>query len=128
MWFKDWRIRTLFSTLEDMPLPLKVVTLVHLQVILMATLCKSGALKPSLTYTQAPFLSTLLTFYLVVNSREKLSEVASIDMNMNTFLFEPKKQIYELCLRDHILSLPTLLLFTQMPLELFCLRKTPDFP
>ena len=68
---------------------------------------------------------SLLTVYLVVNLGGKLSEVASIDMNTNTFLFEPKKKIFKLCSRGHILSLPTLVLFTQMLLELFSLRKTP---
>ena len=117
----------MFSMLEELSPPLKVVTIVRLQVILIVTLCNSGTLNPSLTSPQAPFPSTLLTVYLVVNSGGKLSEVASIDMNTNTFLFEPKKQISELCSSGHILSLPILLLFTQMSLALFSLRKTPDF-
>ena len=97
---------------------MKVVTIVRLQGILIATLCNSGTLKSSLTYPQAPFPSTLLTVYLVVNSGGKLLEVASINMTTNTFLFVPKKQISQLCSRGHILSLPTLLLLTQMPLKL----------
>ena len=88
---------------------MKVMTIVHLQVILMATLYNSGTLNPSLTSPQAPFPSTLFIVYLVVNSGGKLSEVASVDMNTNTILFKPAKQISELCFRGHILSLPTLL-------------------
>ena len=84
--------------------PLKVVAVVRLQVILMETLSKSGTLKPSLTSPHAPFPSTLLTVYLVVNLGGGLSEVASIEMNTNTFLFKPKKQISELCLRAIYIS------------------------
>ena len=59
---------------------MKVVTIVRFQVILIATLLKSGILKPSLTSLQAPFPSTLLTVFLVGNSGGKLSEVASNNM------------------------------------------------
>ena len=50
--------------LEELLPPLKVVTIVRLQVILIATLCKSGTLKPILTSPQAPFPSILLTVFL----------------------------------------------------------------
>ena len=96
-------------------------------IFLMVTLCKSQTLKPSLTSHLTPIPSTLLTMYLVVNSGGRLSQVASIDMNTNNFLFKPKKQISDVCSRGHILSLPNLLLFTQKQLELFSLRKTPVF-
>ena len=77
--------------------------------ILIAKLCKSGTIKHSLISQQALVSSTFLTVCLVVNFGGKLSEVASIEMNTNTFLFKPAKQISELYLRGHILSLPTLL-------------------
>ena len=64
-----------------MSLPLKVVKIMHFQMILMATLCKSGTLKLSLTSPQGPFTSTLLTMYLVLNLGGKLSDMAYIDMN-----------------------------------------------
>ena len=50
--------------------------------------------------------------------------VSSIDMNTNTFSFKPKKQVSEMRSRGQLLSLPTLLLCNQMPLELLSLRKT----
>ena len=62
-----------------------------MQMILIATLCKAGTLKPSVTSPKAVFSSTLLTVYLVVNLGRKLLEVASIDMNTKTFLFKPAK-------------------------------------
>ena len=67
-----------------------------------------------------PFSSILLTVYLVVNWGGKLSEVASIYMNRNTFLFKHAKEISELCLRGHILSLPTLL--CRLELEGVCIH------
>ena len=54
---------------------MKVVMVVRLQIIFIATLCESGTLNPSLISPQAPFPSTSLTVYLVVSSGGKQSEV-----------------------------------------------------
>ena len=75
-WFTDCRIRT-WLRMEEAP----VVPVVLLQMTLMATLCRSGTLNPSLTSPQAPLPSTLLTVYLHTNSGGKVSLSYSVDMN-----------------------------------------------
>ena len=60
---------------EELLPALKVVMVVRLQIIFIATLCESGTLNPSLISPQAPFPSTSLTVYLVVSSGGKQSEV-----------------------------------------------------
>ena len=123
--FTELRIPTKFSKLEELSPTLKVVTIVRLQMILMVTLCKSGTMKSSVTSPAGPNPKHLSHCVLGDQLVGKLSEVASININKNTFLFEPSKQISQLCPRGHTLSLPTMLPFIQMLFELLSLRKTP---
>ena len=87
----------------------------HIQVILIETLWKSETLKTQPDIPSGPLPQHLTHRVVSGQLGKRLSEVASTDIISNIFSFEPK--------RDHILSLPNLLLFTQMPLELFSLRN-----
>ena len=93
-WETDWSILTSFRTC--VALLLDMDTLVFLHMILLATRCKSGILKPSLTLPVAPFPNTLLTVYFLVREDGKLSVCPWFEINMKTFLLAPAKQISEL--------------------------------
>ena len=96
-----------------------------LLMILMATRCKSGILKPSLTSPFAPHPNSLLTVYLLVSTVGKVSVWGSVDMKTYTFFLAPAKQISALWSRGHMASFPILCPLTQVPLELLSFKKIP---